>query len=479
MMSVGLARKAAAFGASAAVLAAMAAGLVASPAQAATAATASTATTAKANSGSKVSVSTPKASTGDYQGSCPVKVNFSAKVKVPLKGKTELAYRWLHGDGSKGKVQVVKLKGHGTKSVTVKESVTFKGDVKGWEAVQVLSPKKATSKKGYFSVSCVDLEGARTDRDVSVSARAWASPDSYTGPCTPGDKIDFVGRISVDQPTWVRYRWVLNGDVVDHGKIKVWNSRKVGFGISPRHSQRGWAQLEVTGPDSASSNRAYYKVWCKDATPAPGAKVSASSLVTSTNHNGCKVGANATISSTGAAKVYWTWAVNGESVLKGDSYFSGSGSKGVELPERALTGEAAKGGKVTLTVTGPDNSDSITQSYAACEAPKPTASVSGVSVSGTRNDMCKDGRGPGVDFAATLHSTGPTTVKYYWVVDGVKDVNVLERQVNGDVGVIWSVGGTHNSKETKGTIELVVISPNASSSGVANYSATCPAPANA
>lgn len=474
MMSVGLARKAAAFGASAAVLAAMAAGLVASPAQAATSSAAGKATTATAAKSAKVSVTAPKASDQDYQGSCPVKVNFSAKIKVPVKGKTELAYRWLHGDGSKGKVQVVKLKGHGTKSVTVKESVTFKGEVKGWEAVQVLGPKKVTSKKGYFSVSCVDLGDVRTDKDVSVSARAWANPSSYEGVCTPGDKIDFTGLISVNHPSWVRYRWILNGEVVDYGKVRVSSKRKVGFGISPRHSQRGWAQLEIVGPDSARSNRAYYKVWCKDSTPAPAAKVSATDLVTATNNNGCKVGAHANVNATGAARVQWTWALNGESVAKGESYFSAGGSKTVELPERALTGEAAKGGKITLTVTGPNNNDSITQSYAACEAPKPTASVSAVSVTGNRNDMCADNRGPGVDFSATLHSTGPTTVKYYWVVNGVKDVNVLERQVNGDVAVTWGVGGTHNSKETKGTIELVVVSPNAASSGVANYSATCP-----
>ncbi|NUR84101.1 MAG: hypothetical protein HOY71_08450, partial [Nonomuraea sp.] len=433
-------------------------------------------TTTTAAKSAKVSVTAPKASTGDYQGSCPVKVNFSAKIKVPVKGKTELAYRWLHGDGSKGKVQVVKLKGHGTKSVTVKESVTFKGDVKGWEAVQVLGPKKVTSKKGYFSVTCVDLKGVRTDKDVSVSARAWASPNSYVGPCTPGDKIDFTGLISTNRPTWVRYRWVLNGEVVDHGKVKVWSKRKVGFGISPRHSQRGWAQLEVYGPDSASSNRAYYKVWCKDSTPAPAAKVSATNLVTATNHDGCKVGAHATVSSTGPARVQYTWTGRGAAV-SGQVFFSGSGSKTIDLPEQAVSGDAAKGGKITLTVTGPNNSDSITQSYAACEAPKPTASVSAVTQAGVRNDMCKDNRGPGVDFTATLHTTGATTVKYHWLVNGVQDGPELERQVNGDLAVTWGIGGTHNSQETKGSIQLVVTSPNATTSGVAQFSATCPSPA--
>ncbi|MEV6031346.1 hypothetical protein AB0L65_09365 [Nonomuraea sp. NPDC052116] len=366
MMSVGLARKAAAFGASAAVLAALAAGLVASPAQAATAAKAAP----------KVAVSAPSVSAGDYEGACPVKVNFATKIKVSVKGKTELAYRWLHGDGSKSKVKVIKLSGKGTKSVTVKQSITFKESVKGWEAVQVLGPKKATSKKSYFSVSCQEPKEVRSHLDVSVSARAWASPDSYSGVCTPGDKIDFVGLIEADRPTWVRYRWILNGEVADYGRVKVYDTRKVGFGISPRHSQRGWAQLEIVSPEGTSSNRAYYKVWCKDDAPTP--------------------------------------------------------------------------------------------------APAPKVSVSSASVSGTRYDMCADDRGPGVDFRATLTSTGPTTVQYYWVVNGVRDHNTLERTVNGSLDVTWGIGGAQNSTKTEGTVELVVTSPNAASSGVASYSATCP-----
>ncbi|TMR97628.1 hypothetical protein [Nonomuraea basaltis] len=364
------ARKAAALGASAAVLAALTAGLMASPAQAATAATASEAT-----SGPKVSVSTPKASPRKYEGSCPVKVNFSAKIKVSVKGKTELAYRWLHGDGSKSKVKVVKLTGKGTKTVTAKQSITFKDEVKGWEAIQVLGPKKATSKKGYFSVSCEAPE-SKIEIDEpsapSVSAHAWASPSSYVGECTPGDKIDFNGLIKVDRPSWVRYRWVLNGDVVDYGKVKVYDTRKVGFGFSPRESQRGWARLEVFRPDHVSSNRAYYKVWCKDPAPAPAVKVSASSLVTGTNHDGCKVSAHATVSTTGSAKVQWTWSVNGASVLKGEAYFAGAGAKTVGLPDSLLTGDATKGGNVTLTVSGPHNSESITQSYAPCKTAEPT-----------------------------------------------------------------------------------------------------------
>ncbi|MFI7636641.1 hypothetical protein [Nonomuraea sp. NPDC049400] len=362
MKSVGLARRVAAFGASAAVLAAMAAGLVASPAQAAT----------KAKP--KVSVATPYASDRDYEGSCPVTVNFAAKVKVTaVKSKTKVVYRWLHGDGSKGRIKSFTLTGKGTKWVTVKQSITFNEDVEGWEAVQVLGPRKVTSKKTYFSVTCQEPKEVRSHLDPRVSARAWASPDSYVGPCTPGDKIDFVGLIQANTPSWVRYRWVLNGDVVDYGKVKVYDSRKVYLGISPRHSQRGWAQLQILSPDGTSSNRAYYRVWCKD--EAPDARVSASASVSTTS--ACTLNAMGTITSTGRARVSYTWSLNGKTVSSGTEYFGwNGGTESVESFSKALTGDDAKGGSVTLSITGPNNSATITKSYAPCATPTPTPTPS-------------------------------------------------------------------------------------------------------
>ncbi|WP_336207973.1 hypothetical protein [Nonomuraea sp. LPB2021202275-12-8] len=453
MKSSALARKAAAFGASTAVLAGLVAGLVASPAQAATAATASGATVAAGSKVQpKVSVSTPKASTRDYQGSCPVDVTFSATVKVKLKGKTTLAYRWLHGDGSKSKVKTVKVKGNGTKSVKVSEKATFKGDVKGWQALQVLGPRKVTSKKGYFSVSCLKLDAPK--KHVRVSARAWASPSSYVGACTPGTKIDVNGLIKVSRPSWVRYRWVVNGRVVDYGKVKVWSSRKVGIDISARHSQRGSAYLEVLSPDHTTSNRAYYKVWCKDTTPppAPAVKVSVTDLVTATNHDGCKVGAHANINLTGAASVQWTWSVNGQSVLKGQSSFGGSGSKNVTLPERVLTGAAKSGGKITLSVFGPKNSDSITQSYAACEEVKPSVEVSGAAVTAAKGDVCPAGTLSG---SATVTAKGGFKGQAVWTYEGVHLAGV---SIGDGANTVSFQGKAFNELTKDGVTELKIFS---------------------
>ncbi|GAB2946871.1 hypothetical protein GCM10027203_57940 [Nonomuraea fastidiosa] len=371
MMSVGLARKAVAFSASSAALAALAAGLVAGPAQAATA------------SKPKVTATTPKASPRAHEGSCPVTVNFSAKIKVPVNGKTKLAYRWLHGDGSKSKVKELTVKGKGTKTVTVKQSITFKEDVKGWEAVQVLGPKKFTSKKSYFSVSCVSLKEVVRDHGPKINARAWTSYSSYAHRCAPGDKVNFTGVISSSRPAWVRYRWVLNGHTADYGKIKVRDSRKVGFSISPRHSQRGWAQLQVLSPDSESSNRTYYKVACKDGheAPKPRGKVSASANATVVGS--CTVKATGSITATGAGRVSYRWSLNGRTVSNGQTYFGRDGGT-ILVPafSTELSGPDAKGGVVTLTVTGPNNSDSSSDRYPACRKapadkpePKPSATT--------------------------------------------------------------------------------------------------------
>ncbi|WP_219463291.1 hypothetical protein [Nonomuraea rhizosphaerae] len=475
MKSSPLARKAAAVGASAAVLGAVLAGLAAAPAQASTevAAAKATAATASTKTTPKVSVSTPRAATRDYEGGCPAAVDVSATVKVKLDGRTKLAYRWLHGDGSKGKVKVLSLKGHGTKAIKVKERLTFDEDVKGWEAVQVLGPRKVTSKKGYFSVTCskVIIEKKHRNR---VSVSAWADPSSYVGSCTPGTKIGFKGLIRTADPAWVRYRWVLNGRVVDSGKVKVYNARKVYFGYSPRESERGYAVLQAWGARTYSSDSAGYKVLCKDEHPAPVARVSASGLVTATNNDGCKVGAHATVSSTGRARVEYVWSVNGRPVDTGDLFFGREGSRTVQLSDRVLSGDATKGGRVTLTVSGPRNNDSVTQSYAACQAPAPKVSVSGISV-GQRNDFCADKRGPGVDFKATISSSAPTTVKYYWVVDGKRENPDLTRQVNGSVEVTWGIAGAHNASETKGSVQLVVYSPGSASSST-SFSVSCPKP---
>ncbi|NUT42036.1 MAG: hypothetical protein HOV86_18845 [Thermoactinospora sp.] len=365
MKSLGLARRMAALGASTAVLATMVAGLMAGSAQAATSATAGSATSSAAAK-PKVSVATPVVSEKHYWGGCPTTVKFSAKIKVKLTGgKTTLAYRWLHGDGSKSKVSTIGLKGSGTKYVTVKQSLTFDENVKGWEALQVLGPRKVTSKKVYFQVECTN--GMPTHpTSPSAWAKAWASPDHYVGSCNVGAKINFSGVIKVDDPRWVRYRWILNGDVVDRGAVKVYDARRVGFSFTPRESHRGWAVLQLLGKNAADSNRVHYKVWCKDEAPAT---VSVSEINVKVNEAVCPATPSADFSATLYASrktlVHFKWTV-GDKVVTGSEWVDGP--KTIVGPSRTTTGGA------TLEVTGPVSITRNANVVLACK-PAPSGTV--------------------------------------------------------------------------------------------------------
>lgn len=265
-MKSGLARKLAAAGAGAAMLATMAVGMLATPAAAASGS--GQAVSAAAKPKPAVWAGTPKASPSKYEGECPVKVTFSSKIKVKaVKAKTTVAYRWLRGDGSKGKVQTFTFRGKGVKSFTVKEKATFKGDVKGWQAIQLLAPRAATSAKGRFSVSCGAGEDDHEVVRPGVGAQVWVDE----GNC----EAALIGRITTSDSRWVRYQWVVNGRVVDRDAVHVNGSRKVYHVIKPRDDFRGWAELEILSPVGASSNRAYFKIWCKDTSPKVSTYVSA------------------------------------------------------------------------------------------------------------------------------------------------------------------------------------------------------------
>ncbi|MBB5962740.1 hypothetical protein [Planomonospora venezuelensis] len=344
-------------GAGAAMLATMATGLLATPAAAASGSTQAGKSTSSAAPKASVFAGTPKAS---YKGDdCPVRVTFSSNIKVKaVKGKTTVAYRWLHGDGSKSKVKTFTV-GKGVKNVTVKETTTFKSDVKGWQALQVLAPRKATSKKGYFKVSCGDHNGGKEEIRPVIGADAWVDE----GNC----QAALIGRITASVPALVRYRWVVNGHVVDYGAVKVSGSRKVVHVIRPGKDLRGWAALQIVDPVSTGSGRVGFKIWCKDWSP----KVTASVHSLADYEGSCPVDRafTGTISAShGRGHVKYRWIRNGVAGAWESVYVHGSTT--VRDPWRATdSGTASRAielyhGSTTGTVT----------SKVTCKAPV-TASV--------------------------------------------------------------------------------------------------------
>ncbi|GII93246.1 hypothetical protein [Sinosporangium siamense] len=249
--------------------ASMVAGVLSAPAAAAS---------ASAKSKPIVKVGTPKASPRNYEGECPKKVTFSSTVKLKLKGKAKVQYRWIYDDGSKSAVRSFTARGKGTtKSYTLRKTAKFTGDSEGWYALQVVAPRKVTSKRGYYSVTCEadDPDYGKDRVEVSLSA----DQGGYSGPCTPTQpKIGFTGTVRVYGGTeWVTYRWLKNGDVVDSGSARADEWTKLQYSFKPSASDRGWVSLEVDHPHykRVVSDREYYSVKCEGSSNDVSASVSA------------------------------------------------------------------------------------------------------------------------------------------------------------------------------------------------------------
>ncbi|MEV7007114.1 hypothetical protein [Streptosporangium sp. NPDC051022] len=366
-MKSGLARKLAAVGAGTAMLATMATGLLASPAAAASGSTSQTAASAVAKPRPAVSVGTPKASPSNYEGDCPVKVTFSSTIKVKaVAGKTTVAYRWLRGDGSKSKVKTLVLKGKGAKSVTVKEATTFKGDVKGWQALQVLAPRAATSSKGRFAVSCGGGEEGDGKQvvETGVHAQAWVDE----GNC----EAALIGRISTSSPAWVEYRWVVNGHVVDRDAVRVEGSRKVVHVIRPHRDLSGWASLEIVDPVQASSGRVGFRVWCKDETPrAPKvtASVSAPDAYTGTCPTTRAFTGTISVLPHERGTVKYRWIRDGVPGNWEETYFNGTYQS--RIVTDSWTASASGTGKRAIELFGGSTTGTV-EGKVTCQVPTPT-----------------------------------------------------------------------------------------------------------
>ncbi|WP_179282316.1 hypothetical protein [Streptosporangium subroseum] len=344
----------------------MATGLLATPAAAASGSTQASKAAATSASTTRPAVwaNTPSASATKYKGACPVKVTFSTSVKVKtVASKTKVTYRWLRGDGSKSSVKSFTLKGKGTKSVTVKETGTFKRDTKGWQAIQVLSPRAATSGKKYFSVSCGnDWTVLNPPHKHKTSAQLWVDE----GNC----QATLIGRISTSGSRWVHYQWVVNGRVVESDAVRVNGSRKVSHVIRTHDDFRGWAVLKIVG--GPSSNRDYFKIDCKDWNPSP--RVSVSISAPSTYYGSCPVARTftGTISASHRGEVKYRWIRNGVAGGWESVYFSGYGSQSRTVSDSWSTSASGEAKRSIEVYNGPSSATAETKVICKSATPTPT-----------------------------------------------------------------------------------------------------------
>ncbi|SDH21253.1 hypothetical protein SAMN05421505_112194 [Sinosporangium album] len=337
---------------------------------------AAAATTTSAKSKPAVNVTTPKASPRNFEGDCPTRVSFSSKVKLKLKGKTKVKYRWVYSNGSKSKVRSFTAKGKGTKSYTLRTSAKFSQDTEGWYALQVVSPRKITSKRGYYSVTC-DAPG---DPDVGpdrVDARVTADQGSWSGPCTSSQpNLGFTGRIRVHgDPEWVHYRWIRNGDVVDTGSVRADDWTTVKYAYKPDRTEKGWVALQVDHPDyrRVASGRAYYSVKCEGSTGDVSASVNAPAA-----HTGaCPATRTFTGSIThrGSGTVRYQWVGDNYAGPVRELHFSGWGSETKAVADESVSTSGDVWRKLRI------HSPKYTESNAAtakvnCTTPSPSPSPS-------------------------------------------------------------------------------------------------------
>ena len=462
----GVVRRLAAAGAGVAMLATTAVGLTALPAA------------AKATKGvyATVPVATPK----NHKGECPVDVTFTSKIKVKVKGKTTVSYRWLHGDGSKSKVKKVTLRGNGVKYLTVKEKVTFKDDVTGWQALQVLAPVKTTTKKGHFSVSC---QASNPDAIVFKRpnwAKASVDVEDYRGVCKPYTKVTAEGVIRVGEPTWVKYRWIHNGKVVDSGKTKVYGAKKVYYSFHPRHSHNGWVKLDIVSPRRNVDARDSYTVTCVKPIDRPRpAKAWASVSGPGAYKGVCPVGRvfKGTVSVNRGTVVKYRWAGPGYTGPVETLYFGKHGPKSKVVAHTVKftdSGVARRWIEVLSPNGSVSNVGAARVECAKPTPPTPPAKVTGVSVTAAPA-ACEAGKAPAVNVTGTISVNGKTTVAYRWVLNG-KTVQSGTAEVDGTATVSLAVDPASQGDKTSGVVALVVTGPNLEKA-VKHFSFSCPSQA--
>ncbi|MFG1962097.1 hypothetical protein [Nonomuraea sp. NPDC049028] len=202
-----------------------------------------------------------------YAGACPATTTFSARVAV--RGASRVTYRWLRGDGHKGAVVTATVKAG---AVVVRDRQSFAKSTSGWQALQVLSPRKTTSAKARFTVSCADASPVVVTVHTPEPPRVTASvttPAPYSGSCgLPGHRVTFDGRIKASRtPASVAYRWV-DSDGGPEPVERLWLT-SAGKAVSSSrtfltsHSGYHWLEiLDDKGHVTGRSDKSAYRVTC-------------------------------------------------------------------------------------------------------------------------------------------------------------------------------------------------------------------------
>lgn len=384
----------------------MSVGVFAAPAQAA---------------GPAVKIDRVHATPSAYTGACPSTTEFTARVTV--RGATKLTYRWLREDGTRTRAVTVPVKGG---SALVRDRRTFSDDTKGWQALQVLKPRRATSARTRFTVACEHAPSGGVAGTGLVSTAppgaTVAAPAPYSGACPlPGHQVTFTGTVTGGA---TRYRWV-DSDGGPQPAELLTSGTKVTSTRTFLASQAGTRWLETlddSGRVTARSNRAAYRVTCTAPRPQEPAKVTVTEpRVTPASHVGAcdkplEFVFTAGLAATKPAKVAYRWIRSdgtqqaGEVTLKGDLTTTLRHTFTVADPSKLergwarvhlLTPASASTGPATFTIT--------------CQDSPITLGQTGVSSRSSAPGPCDTTRNP-YWFTASVQvrAAKPMDVSYQW-----------------------------------------------------------------
>jgi len=184
-------------------------------------------------------------------------VRFDFEGRITASVPTTATYRWIRSDGASPPTETLTFSSAGTRTVTSTWQLGRRDHpVTLWKAIEILTPNSMTSNHAEFTVP--PLGGSVTHVAARVAGRTEVDPDHL--------RFDFEGRITVDSPMTVTYRWIRSDGASPPTETLTFSSagsRTVtsSWQLGKRdHPVTLWKAVEVLTPNTMTSNHAEFTV---------------------------------------------------------------------------------------------------------------------------------------------------------------------------------------------------------------------------
>lgn len=86
--------------------------------------------------------------------SCPAAITFTAQITAS--GRGDVSYRWVRSDGAVARPATLTFIDDGPQEVATTWTLGDPGtSYEGWQAVEIISPRRQTSERANFALTCV------------------------------------------------------------------------------------------------------------------------------------------------------------------------------------------------------------------------------------------------------------------------------------------------------------------------------------